>query len=166
MVIPLIPYVFIAFHTIAHSFEPVFYSFLSPQSSKFALQGFMQSLSMELHNRNIAISLSFPPDTDTPLFSEENKTKPVLTKLLSESTSCVTPDVVAKTIVDGMEWYNPYMTVGFEGWILAQLTAGMGPVANFGQGAVQVLTMGLWRFVSFVIRYDWYRKITAHSTHK
>lgn len=44
-------------------------------ASKFALRGFVEALQMELKPFNIFVTLSFPPDTDTPGFKEENLTK-------------------------------------------------------------------------------------------
>ena len=110
----------------------------SLQASKFALAGLAQSLGMELHARGVRVSVAFPPDTDTPLLAQENLTKPRITKLLSESTVTVSPEVVARGIVDGMEVWNPAIAVGFDGWMLATLTSGMGPAGTVSAAIVQV----------------------------
>ena len=44
-------------------------------SSKFALVGLAQCLHMELRSFNVHVTCGFPPDTDTPGFEEEEKTK-------------------------------------------------------------------------------------------
>jgi 3-dehydrosphinganine reductase len=44
-------------------------------SSKFALRGFAEVLQMELKPYNILVTLSFPPDTDTPGLATENLSK-------------------------------------------------------------------------------------------
>lgn len=44
-------------------------------ASKFALRGLVEALQMEVKPYNIYVTLSFPPDTDTPGFKEENLTK-------------------------------------------------------------------------------------------
>lgn len=44
-------------------------------ASKFALRGLVEALQMEVKPYNIYVTLSFPPDTDTPGFKEENITK-------------------------------------------------------------------------------------------
>lgn len=44
-------------------------------ASKFALRGLVEALQMEVKPFNIYVTLSFPPDTDTPGFKEENITK-------------------------------------------------------------------------------------------
>lgn len=45
-------------------------------ASKFALRGLGEVLAMELKPYNVGISLSFPPDMNTPMFEQENKEKP------------------------------------------------------------------------------------------
>lgn len=120
----------------------------SLQSSKFALTGFAQALSMELYNRRILVSISFPPDTDTPLLASENLQKPHITKLLSDASATVKPEHVARSIVQGMVNWEPSIAVGFDGWMLATLTAGMGPAGSFSNALVQTLTAGLWRAVA------------------
>lgn len=118
---------------------------------------------MELAPRKILVSLSFPPDTDTPLLAEENKTKPVITRLISAATSTVKPEVVASGIVEGMENFSPIISVGFDGWMLATLTAGMGPAGSWWAAVVQVLTMGLWRAVALFYVQDFYSTVMKQS---
>jgi 3-dehydrosphinganine reductase len=43
--------------------------------------------------------LSFPPDTDTPGFATEENSKPMETRLISQSAGLVSPEVVAKQII-------------------------------------------------------------------
>lgn len=54
-------------------------------ASKWALRGLAEALQMECKPFNIYISVSYPPDTDTPGYKEEMTTKPDLTKTISES---------------------------------------------------------------------------------
>lgn len=135
------------------------------QSSKFALQGFAQALQQELYSRNILVSQCFPPDTDTPLLASENLQKPHITKLLSESSATVPAATVAVSAADGLQHWRPTVPVGFDGWMLATLTAGMGPAGTLVDALVQVLTLGLWRLVAlFYVQY-WYRGVIArHDT--
>lgn len=58
-------------------------------ASKFALTGFAQCLQMEVKRYGVAVSLVFPPDTDTPMFHEENKIKPPETAEISKVCVCV-----------------------------------------------------------------------------
>lgn len=48
---------------------------------------------------NVSVTLSFPPDTDTPGFATEEKSKPMETRLISQSAGLVSPEVVAKQIL-------------------------------------------------------------------
>uniref|UniRef100_A0A7N6BIR9 3-dehydrosphinganine reductase n=1 Tax=Anabas testudineus TaxID=64144 RepID=A0A7N6BIR9_ANATE len=73
------------------------YTAYSP--SKFALRGLAESLQMEIKPYNIYVTVAYPPDTDTPGLAEENKTKPLETKLISETSGVCQPDQVAKIIV-------------------------------------------------------------------
>ncbi len=57
------------------------YSAYSP--SKFAVRGLAESLRGELKGLGVGISIIYPPDTDTPQLAEENKTKPLATKLIT-----------------------------------------------------------------------------------
>ena len=118
--------------------------------------GFAQSLSMEVIKRRILVSVSFPPDTDTPLLAAENLQKPRITKLLSDASATTTPEHVARTIIAGMVHWAPAIPVGFDGWMLATLTAGMAPAGSVGAALVQCLTMGLWRAVSLCYLQSFY----------
>ena len=59
------------------------YSAYSP--SKFAIRGFAECLQSEVRRNGIAVSVAFPPDTDTPTFAMENRTKPKETFLISDA---------------------------------------------------------------------------------
>ena len=123
------------------------YGYTAYSASKFGLRGLAEALSMELAPRGVRVSLSFPPDCDTPMHAEEAKTKPVETALLSEASAMVSPSVVATSIVNGLEVWAFSLPVGFDGWMLATLTSGMAPPASLWEAVVQVATMGLWRAV-------------------
>lgn len=64
-------------------------------STKFALRGLAESIAMELRPYNISVTLSLPPDTDTPGFAIEELSKPLETRLISQTSRLVSPDVVA-----------------------------------------------------------------------
>ena len=133
------------------------------QASKFALNGLAQALSMELAPRRILVSVAYPPDTDTPLLAQENLQKPRITRLLSEATSTVAPDVVARGIVAGMERWAPAISVGFDGWMLSTVTAGMGPAGSLGAALLQACTMGLWRAVGHFYVQGFYGTVMKHG---
>lgn len=71
-------------------------------AAKFAVMGFSEALRSELKRYNITVSVLCPPDTDTPGFAEENKTKPPETVVISKSASLLKPEQVAAALLKGM----------------------------------------------------------------
>ena len=51
------------------------YGYTAYSASKFAVIGFAQALHMELLPFNVKVCVSMPPDTDTPGFAQEQKSK-------------------------------------------------------------------------------------------
>ena len=51
------------------------YGYTAYAATKFALRGLAECLQMEVKPYNILISISFPPDTDTPQLKEELETR-------------------------------------------------------------------------------------------
>jgi len=70
--------------------------------SKYALFGLAETLRHELKPRGVRVSILFPPDTDTPGFEQENRTKPPETARLSEAGKLMTPEAVARAFVRGL----------------------------------------------------------------
>ncbi|KAK1337506.1 hypothetical protein QTO34_002136 [Cnephaeus nilssonii] len=103
---------------------------------------------MQVKPYNVYVTVAYPPDTDTPGFAEENKTKPLETRLISETTSICTPEQVAKQIVKDAIQGNFNSSVGSDGYMLSSLTCGMSPVTSITEGLQQVVTMGLFRMIS------------------
>jgi len=76
------------------------YATYSP--TKFALRGLAEGLRAEVKVDNIGISIVYPPDTETPMLVEENKTKPEETKLMTSLVKPWTAQAVADCIVRGI----------------------------------------------------------------
>jgi len=91
------------------------YASYSP--TKFAVVGLAEVLRHELKPKNIQISMLYPPDTDTPGFVEENKTKPPETAILSETAKLYTPEQVAVQYVQGLLKNKMHIFVGEGRWI-------------------------------------------------
>ncbi|MGP8330315.1 MAG: SDR family oxidoreductase [Methanosarcinaceae archaeon] len=72
-------------------------------ASKFAVIGFSEALRSELKQYNINVSVLCPPDTETPGLQIENKTKPNETRAISASVKIMTPEVVAKELIRGIQ---------------------------------------------------------------
>jgi 3-dehydrosphinganine reductase len=76
------------------------YSSYSP--SKFALRGLAEALRAELRADGIGVSIAYPPDTDTPMLAEENKTKPEETKKITGVVKTWSAEDVASCIMRGL----------------------------------------------------------------
>ncbi|XP_015191776.1 PREDICTED: 3-ketodihydrosphingosine reductase [Polistes dominula] len=123
------------------------YGFSAYCSSKFALRGLAETLSMELTPYNISVTLSLPPDTDTPGFAEEELTKLPETKLISQSSGLVKPEVVADILLKDALNGKYFSTVGLEGFLLSIVCCGMSPF-TISEILIQMITMGFIRFIS------------------
>ncbi len=84
-------------------------------ASKFAVMGFSEALRSELKSYGIQVSVLCPPDTDTPGFHTENKTKPVETALISGTVKPMPVAVVARAMIAGMEKRKAVIIPGLEG---------------------------------------------------
>jgi hypothetical protein len=61
---------------------------------------------------------------------------------------------------------NPKFAVYFnlEGWMLANLTAGMSPVTSLGDAMTQVAFSGIFRIISLFVLNDWWKIIRSFRT--
>jgi len=71
-------------------------------AAKFGVIGLSEALRSEIKRHKIAVSVLCPPDTDTPGFAEENKTKPPETKVISAAAKLMKPEAVAAALLKGM----------------------------------------------------------------
>ncbi len=95
--------------------------------SKYALFGLAETLRHELKPRGVRVSILFPPDTDTPGFERENRTKPPETAKLSEAGKLMSPEAVARAFVKGLLADRFEILPGEARWIrlLARLFPGI-----------------------------------------
>ena len=124
------------------------FGYTAYSASKFALRGLAEALQMEERPRGVLVTLAHPPDTDTPMLAEENKSKPRETALISETSGVFAADDVAASIARAMVSGTFLQYVGLDGWMLAHLTAGMSPVNSLLDGLAQVALMSVLRLVS------------------
>ncbi|HDL49542.1 MAG TPA: SDR family NAD(P)-dependent oxidoreductase [Actinobacteria bacterium] len=80
----------------------VIIGFAAYAPAKFAVVGFAEALRHELKPQGVAVSILYPPDTDTPGFENENRTKPAETAIMSEGAGLLTADQVAETFLKGV----------------------------------------------------------------
>lgn len=89
--------------------------------SKFALRGLAESLRAELKPCGVAVTIVYPPDTDTPQLAEENRTKPAETRALTAAAGLWSADAVARAVLDGVARRQFSVTPGFQltalGWL-------------------------------------------------
>ena len=77
------------------------YSAYSP--AKAAVKSFSAALRTELHKYNIAISVVYPADTETPQLEYENAHKPAITKEITEMGGYYTAAQTAQGILKGLK---------------------------------------------------------------
>lgn len=76
------------------------YGFGAYGASKFALRGLAETLSLELADTDVSVTLALPADTDTSGYAEENKTKPEITKIMSGMANLSDPKDVGRQIMN------------------------------------------------------------------
>lgn len=132
------------------------FGFTAYTPSKFALRGFAEALFMEVKPYNVAVSVVFPPDTDTPGFENENKHKPEETHEISSSAGLFTPDQVATNIVSGIKERKFLISCGLDGFVVKTLTAGVSPPSSLLELLIEVVLMGPLRlmFAFYLQHYD------------
>jgi 3-dehydrosphinganine reductase len=70
--------------------------------SKFAVRGLAETLRAELSADRIAVSIAYPPDTETPMLEEEMKIAPAETRAICALAKTWTADAVADAVLDGV----------------------------------------------------------------
>lgn len=99
--------------------------------SKFALRGLAESLRGELKPKGIGVSIVYPPDTDTPQLADENKTKPLETKMMTGTAKMWSAEGVAQVIVEGVRKKSFVITPGMEMTLLSRFHSLMTPLTNW-----------------------------------
>ena len=135
-------------------------------ASKWALRGLAEALQMELKPYNVLVSIAYPPDTDTPGYEEEMKSKPFLTKKLSESGSVFKAEEVAKDIVIYSNKGYFGIATGLDGWLLKQLHPGMSPVNVLWEVLQQIVFAPVARAISIFYVKVWDLECSAHAAYE
>jgi 3-dehydrosphinganine reductase len=71
-------------------------------SAKFAVVGLSECLRQDLLPYGVRVSVVYPPDTDTPMWHEENRIKPLETRLLAGATGVLPAGKVAEALLKGI----------------------------------------------------------------
>ena len=87
-------------------------------ASKFAMMGLSETLRMELRQYDIRVSVLCPPDTDTPGYELENRTKPPETWAIGGTAKLIEPEVVARALLKGIRKERYMILANAEGWFI------------------------------------------------
>lgn len=131
--------------------------------SKFALRGFAEALNMELEPHNIGVTVGVPPDTDTPGLETENKTKPIETRLISETGGLFNPDDIARRMLDDTLSGKFFSYMGFESFMTTTLCVGMSKASSIFEIILQSLLLGPLRIVACFYLASFHRIIKKTS---
>jgi len=107
-----------------------FYGYTAYAPSKFALRGLAEALRSEGKPEGIAVSLVFPPDTDTPQLHAEEELRPEATRRIAGGSRILSADAVAAAILRGIDRDRFVIAPGLEMGALARLHSVVAPLLN------------------------------------
>lgn len=136
-----------------------FFGYSAYSASKFALVGLAQALNMELKPFDISVTVSFPPDTNTPGYEEENKTKPSLTLKISETGNVYSADDVASSIINDMRARKFCSTVGVENLAVLAASNTFMPLTSISSLLIECVFAGLLKLAGALILRSWYKLV-------
>ncbi|MCP5106027.1 MAG: SDR family oxidoreductase [bacterium] len=84
-------------------------------AAKFGVIGYSEALRSEMKGSGVHVSVLCPPDTDTPGYIEENKTKPAETRYISDKAKIRPPQYVAKALLKGIKKNKFLIIPGIDG---------------------------------------------------
>ena len=126
-------------------------------ATKFAVRGFAEALHMELKNFNIGVTISLPPDTNTPGFEAENLKKPLETKLISENGGLYDPKIVANKVLNDALTNRYFSTVDIQSYFIKCLAVGFSPIDSLGNFILEVCILGFLRVIAALfLQYFYY----------
>lgn len=97
------------------------FGYSSYAGAKFALVGFAETLRQELNHRKIQVSVLCPPDTETPGYAEENRTKPPETQALSAGAKLMSAEGVAAKFMKGIQKGKFIINCNFDSALIYRL---------------------------------------------
>jgi len=140
------------------------YGMTSYCASKFAVRGFAEALAMEVSPYNISVSVTCPPDTETPGLVSESVGKPEETRLISEYGGLFSAKEVADQLVlDALntasagkgEGSYSLGSKGLDGWIAVRLCNGFAN-SSFALVLMETFVLGPARFISWIYTRQFY----------
>lgn len=97
------------------------FGYAAYSGSKYAIAGFAEALRHELKPHGVAVSLYYPPTTETPGLSEENRTKPqAVWAFESESgwNKLYKPEAVADSLLRHIQSGRYEGMIGWDSWLI------------------------------------------------
>jgi len=91
------------------------FGFAAYSAAKFGIIGFSESLRAEFKSDGVTVQVLCPPDVDTPMLAEENKTKPAEPKAISAGAKVMTAAQVADDLLRNLGRPNFVILPGWEG---------------------------------------------------
>ena len=93
---------------------------------------------MEVMPYGLSVSISFPPDTETPQLSGERLLRSDIVNQLASFGTVFQPERIAVEVWNGVEQKRFQIYHGFDGALLATGCCGMSPVSSVWDCVVQV----------------------------
>lgn len=130
------------------------YGYSAYSAAKWALRGLAEAIQMELVGTAVRLTVSFPPDTDTPGLKNEELTKPKETKLISGTGGLHSPEEIGKKLIHDAMVGKVYSVYSMSGRLLSILFGAS--VESTTQVLIQVFSMGLLRavMVNFIMTFN------------
>ena len=91
-------------------------------ASKYAVVGFSEALRREVRPFGLKVCLLCPPNTDTPGLARENLTKPPEVLAQEENVKTVSPEFVAKKLLQALPRGKNLVIPTFDGWLAYYLS--------------------------------------------
>lgn len=115
------------------------YGYSAYSTTKYGLRGLAETLQMELRPHNVHVSISFPPDTDTPQLQAEVKQRNSIVSELASFGAVFQAEQIAKEVWSGAERGTFQITHGLDGFLLGTTTAGLSPTHSIWDALLQVI---------------------------
>lgn len=105
------------------------YGYTDYSLAKYGVVGFSEALRSELKPDGIKVQVFCPPDTRTPGYDRENKTKPAETAALSQGAKLMSAETVASAMIAGLATRKFVVLANLESrifWALQRYAPGLG----------------------------------------
>jgi len=112
------------------------YGYSAYAPSKFAVRALAEVLTLELAPLGISVTHIAPPDTDTPMLTAENRTKPAASREITKAGGLWRPEQVAARTLAAMDRGRPEAPIGAQTAALARLSSVLAPVLRGWQARV------------------------------